>query len=458
MMACLLAALEQAPAGGAPVEVSLEQDRLLVDGELLRALEADPGRELLVLTIEDEDRLRHHLGHDQLAACRWQLRQLVLQQAFAIHAPCGIIEQRVLVLVLRDPDAAEPVIAGLELALQQLWEREKRAPMSHGLRWAVVQPGPGADRGQLYRALISAVQQSDDPGPREPTELLPTAVAAPYGLVWVVASPTARVKTILDAAEVMTRFIVLVALATVAELDLEPDARRPLQQALWDRRGRPLTLGQWLGLLRELGPLLQHCTGPLAQPLVQAVGLEGGGVRLARLLQRQLLPQRNRFAHGELAHEEQRAEQAAGLLLELNALVQALSPLGQLQLLTVLQSSQRRSVGHRCTVRIHAGPGENFEVRQVEVRAPGPLFAGSTYLMTRDYRHRLELSPLLRLQRCSRCDREELFLADQVTVAPGATLELSAVSTGHRARQLLTKDDIPRNLLRLMVRPDDVEG
>lgn len=445
MLACLLGSLDQAPGGAELVEADLDLDASLLGSRaLLRALVARPELSLLLLTIEDEDRLRHHLGHDRLAACRWQLARLVARGARG--APLlGVLEQRLLVVGLGRVDEAEHLARSLQEQFRAAMAGQDEAQL-YGLRWATVTTRP-AQTGELRRALLEAVEGSEEPGPREPVDLLPTPVAAPYSLIWVVVSPTARVKTMLDCAEVVTRFVTVAALAAAAELDRE---RTSLRRQVAGRRRR-LPLGEWVALLRELAPALRMSDNPVTRQLCRALGIDGRGVRFAHLLERELLPQRNRFAHGELAPQEQRsAEQAALLLAPLNELVRSLGPLTQLQLLTVVSSSPRRSGGARATVRVHTGPRENFEVRQVDVRTSGPLFPGSTYLMTADYRDQLELSPLVRLQLCPRCDREELFVADALTLRQGEPLELGAVSTGHRARFVPVADDIPRHLADLL--------
>jgi hypothetical protein len=172
---------------------------------------------------------------------------------------------------------------------------------------------------------------------------------------------------------------------------------------------------------------------------------------LAHLVERRLLPQRNRFVHGEVAPREERsAEQANQLLAELNDLLRCLMPLQELQLLTVLETSPRRSGGARALIRVHTGARENFEVRQVHVRWQHPLYPGSSYLATSDYRDLLELLPLVKLQLCPRCDREEIFVADGLARVD-AQLEMTAISTGHRLRWRPGAEEVPEPLSALLL-------
>jgi hypothetical protein len=257
-----------------------------------------------------------------------------------------------------------------------------------------------------------------------------------------VASQTARVKTILDCAEVITRFLTCTAIAAAAAASGAPGG-----EVLRERTRRRLPLGEWVALLRAIAAALPSDAGPVVDTLGEALGVGRRGVRLARLLERELLPRRNRFAHGELGpREPHSADQARELLAELNQLVRQIAPLSDLQLVTILESSARRSGGARATVRVHTGPRENFEIRQIDVRHPDPLYVGSSYLMTLDYRERLELSPLVRLQLCPQCDREELFVADSLPGRAGEPMDLSAVSTGHRLRWTPSEDDLPHGL------------
>jgi len=286
-------------------------------------------------------------------------------------------------------------------------------------------------------------------GQRRSAGALPAPVAAPYGLIWVVTSHTARVKTILDAAEVALRFVTAAALASVVSRSTDHAALRGELQL---RPGRSLTMGEWVALLRRLAPHLGALgdADPLAHALGRAVGLGKRGPRLCHLLERRLLPCRNRFAHGDTAPREARsAEQVQALLAELNEVIDCLTPLRELQLLTLLESTPRRAGGARATIRALVGARENFEVRQVDLRGRQELFPGSTYLATGDYRHLLELAPLVTLQLCPRCEREEIFVADGLA-AVGQTLRLSAVTTGHRLSLALDEELVPEGLAELL--------
>lgn len=438
LLACARAELERAPGGPDLVEAEPSAGALVSDRALLEAILEHPDRPLLVLTIEDEDRLLHHLGHDRLAAWRWLLRRAVLRVAAETGSPLvGVLDQRLFVVGLTDEAQAMELSERVARALEA--SPDEPAP---ALRWAAQRPGdapPG--RRALHRALLRAAEGDTARLPRESVEALPTPIAAPYGLVWVVSSGTARVKTILDSVEVLTRFAAVASLAAIVEA---PTRQAPAARALAARRHRRLPLGEWVALLRELAPALPD--DGVCGVLRRSLGVDARGVRFLALLERELLPRRNRFTHGELAADElQRSEQAAELLQQLNLLLRGLAPLGELQLFTVLRSDPRRSGGARAEVRVHCGARESFEVRQVDVRDPRPLFSGSCYLGTLDYRALVELSPLLRLARCPRCDREELFLADNLA-GSGATLELSAVSTGHRLRWTPGEDDLPAGL------------
>ena len=63
--------------------------------------------------------------------------------------------------------------------------------------------------------------------------------------------------------------------------------------------------------------------------------------------------------------------------------------------------------------------------------------------------HLLELSPLVTLQLCPRCDREEIFLADGLA-GVGQTLRLSAVTTGHPLSLALDEELVPEPLAVLL--------
>lgn len=437
LLACARAELERAP-GGRLVEAEPSADALVSDRALLEAVLEHPDRPLLVLGLEDEDRLLHHLGHDRLAAWRWSLRRAVLRVAAETAPPLvGVLDQRLFVVALIDEAQAGELSERVALALET--SPDETAP---ALRWAVHRPGeaPPALR-ELHRMLLGLADGDSARLPRESVEALPTPLAAPYGMIWVVASGTARVKTILDSVEVVTRFAAVASLAAIVDA---PTGRTAAARALSSRRHRRLPLGEWTALLRALAPGLPD--DGVCGVLRRALGVDARGVRFLARLERELLPRRNRFTHGELAtDEDQRSEQATELLQQLNLLLRGLAPLGELQLFTVLRSDPRRSGGARAEVRVHSGARETFEVRQIDVRDPRPLFSGSCYLATLDYRAVVELSPLLRLARCPRCDREELFLADSLAGSGGA-LELSAVSTGHRLRWSPGEDDLPAGL------------
>jgi hypothetical protein len=428
VLACALAAIQR--AGEEVLEAELAAGELPADSALLRALAARPDLPLLVVALEDEDQLRHHLGHDGLAACRWQLRRIVARQEAPLS---GVLDDRLFVVGLSAPADAEPVADRLREELR----RELPGP---GLRTTLSVEVRPTRLDDLRRALSRAVESNEELGPREPVEPLPTPVAAPYSLVWVVASNTARVKAILDCADVLTRFVAAATLSALAGGSAGEELRRQLRR----RRRRRLPLGEWVALLRVLAPALKEGADPVAEVLRRALGVDRRGVRLAALLERELLPRRNRFAHGE------GAPRAGELLPELNELIRQLAPLSELQLSTVLESSPRRGGGTRATLRVHTGPRENFEVRQVDLRHPGPVFVGSSYLVTLDYRELLELSPLVHFGLCPRCDRQELFVAEGLPGPAGDALELSAVSTGHRLRWTPTADDLPGGLLALL--------
>jgi hypothetical protein len=428
MLACAFAALPR--AGDQILEAELEAGELLADSALLRELAAQPDLPLLVVTLEDEDQLRHHLGHDGLAACRWQLRRVVARQEAPLS---GVLDDRLFVVGLSSPAEAGAVTDSLREQLRG----ELQGP---GLRTALSTGARPSKLDELRRVLSRAVESTEELGPREPVETLPTPVAAPYSLVWVVASNTARVKAILDCADVLTRFAAAAAISAVAP----GEAGEEIREALQKRSRRRLPLGEWVALLRALAPALEGAGCQVVAVLRRALGVDRRGPRLAALLERALLPRRNRFAHGGSAPP------AGELLTELNELVRLLAPLAELQLVTVLESSPRRSGGTRATLRIHTGPRENFEVRQVDLRHPGPVFVGSSYLVTLDYREVLELSPLTHFGRCPRCDREELFVAESLPGRSGEALELSAVSTGHRLSWTPTADDLPEGLVALL--------
>jgi GGDEF domain-containing protein len=452
ILSCCLAALEgpHIADDDGVMEAELEHlGRFLLDGDLLTRIATERLPVLLALAIGDEDSLRHRIGHDRLGAYRWVLRRLVASSA--IDAPLlGVLDQRVFVVGLDHEDPAHRLGEQLRQQLQREMSGDPETA-HHDLCFSVLERPSVDDSKALRRQLLAAVEQGGAvvEGERLPVGRLPTPVATPYSLIWVVTSHTARVKTILDAAEVATRFVAAAMVAAVASesAGLQRDQAR---SALSRRRHRRLPLGEWVALIRELAPAFEGFQGPIAQVLRRSLGISHRGVLLTHLLEHQILPQRNHFTHGELAPREERsAGQASSLLGELNKLLRCLAPLGELQLLTVLESSPKRSGGTRASVRVHTGPRENFEVLQVDVRSGEPLFPASSYLATLDYRHLLELSPLLRLQLCPRCDREEIFLTENL-VCSGATQQMAAISTGHRLRWSLDAEDLPQGLADLL--------
>ena len=106
LLAPALAALE-ARLSGAPavLEADLSEARpLLVDDALLAALQARPELTVVVAGLEDEDRVRHQLGHERLAAWRWQLRRLARHASEGALA--GLLEERALLLGTSGEEAA----------------------------------------------------------------------------------------------------------------------------------------------------------------------------------------------------------------------------------------------------------------------------------------------------------------------------------------------------------------
>lgn len=453
LLSCALAAMESAPPGREVVVATLEDvvDQVLPDQALLSRLLRGSVPVLLLLSIEDEDSVRHRLGHDRLGAMRWQLRRLVARAAQSWPGPplSGVLDDRIMVVGVEDQTAAQRIAD----ALQEEFKQQVGA--SYGLSVAILAGGdpPPASGKALRRHLLAAAESATGSGlgagARLPVDGLPTPVAAPYSLIWVVASHTAQVKTILDVTDVTSRFVASALVAAVSHFSQE-SARDRAAATLQGRRGQGLSMGAWVALMRALAPYLDE-TEPISCVLRRTLGLSKRGVMLAHLLERQLLPHRNRFVHGEVAPREERsAEQAQQLLTELNDLLRCLMPLQELQLLTVLETSPRRSGGARALIRVHTGARENFEVRQVHVRwQRSPLYPGSSYLATTDYRHLLELLPLVKFQLCPRCDREEIFVADGLPRVD-APLEMTAVSTGHRLRWRPSSEDLPEALAALL--------
>lgn len=463
LLSCALAALDAPHAAEMIIEAELDvHGALLADAELLAVLSAQPVLPLLVLYIEDEDGLRHRVGHDRLGALRWQLRRLTARAAAEAWGGVevqhlGVLDDRLFVLALAEGAGSGTLVDTLRQRFTNDLERALGPEAAwHRLGSVLIPAGAHASGRALRRELLEAVSRAAGEGlgagQRQPVVGLPAPVAAPYGLIWVVTSHTARVKTILDAAEVALRFVTAAVLAAVTSRCTAADDLAALRKELQLRPGKGLAMGEWAALLRRLAPRIGALVeiDPLAQTLGRALGLGRRGPRLVHLLERQLLPFRNRFVHGETAPREARsAEQVQALLAELNEVLDCLAPLRELQLLTLLESTPRRAGGARASIRALSGARENFEVRQVDLRGRQELFPGSTYLTTSDYRHLLELAPLITLQLCPRCEREEIFLADGLA-AVGQTLRLSAVTTGHRLNLALDAELVPEGLAALL--------
>ena len=429
---------------GTIVEASLDCSGFLLKGEsLLDTLRNSRGADLLVVTLQDEDYLRHQVGNQRLAGLRWSLIKTIFS-VVSKQAKVGVLDERVFVLLTEAP-------AAVNEQLRERFIKIAKCPLR-----CVTLPVPkkAGNMGDLEHVIVSAVDNPTSGSAVVGTKLdvrhLPAPIAGPYSMIWVVSSETARVKTILDAVEAMTRFLTLCVLAVVSKTEVNHPR---IHQALPpNSRMTGWTLGRWLGLLRDLAPCLQTESdggGPIEEVLTSVIGKTRKGTAYTDLVFKELLPDRNDFTHSHLATSERRAECIASDLLEsLNILIRRATPLRALELIYVLDISKSKKARNQVDCRILTGAREVFEVRRVDIigqAATSVLWEESCYLATEDYRTLLEVSPLLSFVLCPQCEREEIFITNGLPSA-GKKMQMQAVTTGHKAKRPMDLEELPEGL------------
>jgi pSer/pThr/pTyr-binding forkhead associated (FHA) protein len=414
--------------------------RMLRDQVLINQLIKAGAGTVLLAAVQDEDYLLHQIGHQRLDGLRWNVRKAVLKTA-GPGGIAGVLDDRVFVLWRDDVSVAKEQ---LREALSEL------GPHTIQLV-SYTMPAEITDREEISRRMRSALAAAGEgfaPGQREPVNRLPTPIAGPYRLIWVASSESARIKLILDAFDCMMRFVALAGLSVAAASD--EASRSVARRAVQSRLKKCLPLGEWMGLLRDISPCLGDTEDPIAETLRQVLGSNLRRSKFMAAANRELLPFRNYFAHGPMVPCEKRFEQVAGELLpRLNEIVRALAPLRGLELISVIKTEPKR---HSTKVwsRVLTDARENFEVRVVSFRDKRTeLYPGSCYLASPDYRSVAELHPFVKFGLCPQCEREEIFLAAGIPRF-GATMEMMAVTTGHRLRWDPTDDDFPEGLLEVV--------
>lgn len=420
---------------GTVVEADMEKSGYLVkDRVLLDQLRAAGGIQVLLISLQDEDYLRHQLGNQRLAGLRWNLRRAVR----SVREPgsiAGVLDSRIFIVQCTDLASSERLL------------RQRFAQLAPNVLQVVrFSPPRGVDREQLSRLIITAVDtpgESFAPGQREPVNRLPTPVAGPYRLIWVVSTETARIKAILVAFDSMIRFTALTVLAAA----VSEEQNLPRVTAVLENFRTPrLTLGMWLGLLRELALCLDDQGDPIVAVLRQALGVRGKRVTFAVAADRELLPFRNVDVHGNVPPCEQHSAKVAEKLLgNLNELIRALAPLRNLELISVIRKEEKR-YSTSVVSRILTDARENYEVRKVYLQnQETKIYDDSCYLATMDYKAVLDMDPLVKFSLCPHCEREEIFLPSGVP-RPGKTIDMIAVTTGHRFKWTPEEGDFPPNL------------
>jgi type I restriction enzyme R subunit len=252
----------------------------------------------------------------------------------------------------------------------------------------------------------------------------------------IIASQVAgylRVKTRLDSIERALVTIVAVCLGLLR--DRAGAAREDAAAVVSRYAGRPLSFGTWLSLLCELAALLPaDSTDPLVLMARAFVDARGKMSALAIELQSEVIPLRNRFAHGVVVSDDVSLPVEGPLRERWNALRALLAPLRRATFFVRAEIKDVRpdGTGARCSIRVLHGSSAFFPCEDKTLPyAPSQDWCW----LLRESGELLPMEPLFFLGATGGAPPAEVFVARSLSLEPGARIDMLASSSDAERKQ-----------------------